>query len=140
MRERAAIRWLFGVGALYDGVLGVGFLLAGGQLFEAAGITPPNHWGYVHFPALLLILFAAMFAAIAREPEKNRGLIAYGIGLKLAYAGTVFFHWMTGGIPWIWKPFAICDLIFAAAFAWAWVASGRGASVSSLERPSPDKL
>ena len=57
---------LFYVSALYDGVLGVGFLLAAPDLFARLGIPPLEHYGYIHFAAALLIVFALMFWTIAR--------------------------------------------------------------------------
>jgi hypothetical protein len=37
----------------------------------------------------------------------------------------VSFHWFTTGIPGMWKPFCIADLIFLILFAWAWTAIGK---------------
>ena len=114
------IRWLFIVAAIYDGVLGLVFLGGAPAMFERAGVTPPNHFGYVHFPALLLVLFAAMFAQIARDPVRWRALIPYGCGLKVAYCGVVFFHLAGDAMPSMWIPFAWADLAFLALFALAW--------------------
>ena len=111
---------LFIVGAIYDGLLGAAFLFGGGAVFERFGVTPPNHPGYVQFPAALLLIFAAMFIAIAVNPVRNRNLIPYGILLKVSYCGVVGYHWMTTGVPGIWKPFCILDLVFLVAFACAW--------------------
>ena len=44
-------------------MLGLVFLLSPGWVFHAFAVTPPNHMGYVQFPAALLIVFAIMFAA-----------------------------------------------------------------------------
>jgi hypothetical protein len=111
---------LFAIAAVYDGLLGLVGLLATGWFFELFGVTPPNHPGYVQFPAALLVVFAMMFVAVARNPAKNRDLIPYGMLLKVSYAGVVLFHWLTAGLPWVWKPFAICDLVFLALFWWAY--------------------
>jgi hypothetical protein len=119
---------LFIVAALYDGVLGAAFLFASGCVFNWFGVVPPNHPGYAQFPAALLVIFAAMFAAIAKDPVRNRGLIPYGILLKVSYCGVVMFHWFTAGLPNMWKPFCIADLVFLVLFVWAWTALGRAAS------------
>lgn len=111
---------LFGIAAVYDGLLGLAFLFATGTVYDYAGVTPPNHPGYVQFPAALLIVFALMFSAIARDPLRNLNLIPYGILLKAAFCGVVFFHWFTTGIPWMWKPFALFDLVFLLLFAGAY--------------------
>lgn len=114
------IKWLFRVAALYDGILGLIFLFFWRVLFSAFDVTPPNHAGYVQFPALLLIIFAALFLQIARDPVANRSLIAYGIALKASYSGTVFWHALNTGIPsmWVWP--AWFDLGFLVLFIVAW--------------------
>jgi len=125
MRNAGLIRLLFVVAGCYDGVLGMAFLLAGPAIFSRFGVQPPGHWGYLQFPALLLLIFALMFFAVALRPTENRGLILYGILLKIGYSGLVVFHWATGGIPGMWKVPAIVDLLFVAAFVWAYRAIGR---------------
>jgi hypothetical protein len=114
------VRALFFVAALYDGVLGVAFLVAPAAVFSGFGVTPPNHWGYVQFPAALLVTFALMFLTVARDPEGNRNLIPYGVLLKLSYCGIVFGYWFAAGIPGMWKPFAVADLAFLLLFVWAY--------------------
>jgi hypothetical protein len=121
------IRWiqaLFGLAALYDAVLGIVFLVAGPWVYDKFQITYPNHWGYIHFPAALLIVFALMFLAIACNPQRNRNLIPYGIGLKVAYCAVTIGHWAATDLPGMWKPFVIIDLVMAVLFVWAWVAIG----------------
>ncbi|MCA9094002.1 MAG: hypothetical protein KDA68_10975 [Planctomycetaceae bacterium] len=113
------IRKLFAVAALYDGFLGVLFLLIPGSVFYLFSITPPNHFGYVQFSAALLIIFGLMFLKIALDPRENASLILYGILLKISYCGLTFYYWFGEGIPWIWKPFAIFDLIMLVLFIWA---------------------
>lgn len=121
MKTKTSIKLLFCVAAIYDGLLGAAFLFASSTLFEWFGVTPPNHYGYVHFPAALLIVFAVMFLAIAMNPVRNRNLIPYGMLLKVSYCGVVLFHWLTAGIPNMWKPFCLLDLVFLIFFVWAWV-------------------
>jgi hypothetical protein len=118
---------LFVVAALYDGVLGLTFVLAPGLPFRLFEVTPPNHMGYVQFPAALLLIFGLMLAAVARNPIANRNLIPYGILLKVAYCSVVGRYWIAGGLPGMWKPFAIIDLVMGLLFIWAYSATGRAA-------------
>jgi len=120
VRPNTWIRILFWLAALYDGVLGVAFLLAPGYPFSVFDVTPPNHMGYVRFPAALLIVFGIMFLNIARDPVTHRDLIPYGILLKVAYCGVVFYYWAVSSLPFMWKPFAVADVIMAGLFLWAW--------------------
>ena len=116
---------LFLVAALYDGFFGVVFLAAPLYPFHLLGVTPPNHVGYVQFPAALLLIFALMFLAIACNPVRNRNLIVYGILLKCAYCGVAFGHWFASDIPTMWKPLAVTDLVMALLFILAYVVLGR---------------
>jgi uncharacterized membrane protein YfcA len=116
MKSRPAMAALFLFAAAYDGTLGLAFLVAHGTIFQWFKVTPPNHPGYIQFSGALLIVFAIMFAAIARNPQGNRNLIPYGILLKVSYCGVAFWHWSQGGIPNMWKPWAIADLVFLVLF------------------------
>jgi hypothetical protein len=117
---------LFWIAALYDGLLGLAFLAAPGPLFDLCQVAPPNHLGYVQFPAALLLIFGLMFAAIARDPAGQRQLIVYGILLKLAYCSVAGFHWAATGIPGMWKPFVVIDLVMGLLFVWAYLSLARG--------------
>jgi len=104
------IKPLYIAAGLYDGILGAFFLVAPLRLFRFCNVAPPNHIGYVQFPAMLLIIFAVMFFSIARNPSANRNLIFYGILLKFSYCSVVFFHRLFGEIPAVWMSFAYIDL------------------------------
>lgn len=109
-------KWLFYVAALYDAILGLAFIFAWPRIFQLFEVTPPNHGGYVQFPAFLLIIFAFMFLRIAQDPDGNRELIAYGMGLKVAYSGLVFWYQLTAGVPFMWIPWAWIDVVFLILF------------------------
>jgi hypothetical protein len=134
MKSARTVSWLFIVAALYDGILGLVFLLAGGDVFAWYNVTPPNHFGYVQFPGALLIVFGLMFLAVARNPAANRNLVPYGIMLKISYCGVVFYYWLRSGIPNMWKPFAICDLVFLILFVWAYSALSRAEVIESEKK------
>lgn len=119
---------IFMLSAVYDGLLGLAFMFFAPALFQAYGVTPPNHYGYVQFPAAVLIIFAIMFAVIAIDPVRNRSLMPYGALLKLSYSGIVFYYWFTTDIPDMWKPFAVADFVFMMLFIWAWFAVAKPAS------------
>lgn len=125
MNNYMPIRIGFLAAAVYEGVLGVIFTFMPLTAFARFGVTPPNHPGYVQFPALLLIIFTLMFLAVARNPGEYRCLIPYGILLKAAYSGLVFFYWFTTGVPGLWKPFAVIDFFCIPPFAWAYIHLGR---------------
>jgi hypothetical protein len=119
MKSLSSIRVLYVIAAAYDGLLGLAFLAAGPQIFARLQITPPNHWGYVHFSAGVLVIFGWMFLEIARKPLESRNLVTYGILLKACYVATVGWYWVNGDIPALWKVFAAADTLFALLFIWS---------------------
>lgn len=122
MKSLPLVRVLYAVAALYDGLLGLAFIICAPQIFLMAGITPPNHWGYVHFAAGVLVIFGWMFLRICLRPVEERNLILYGILLKVCYVATVCWHWYQGGVPDLWKWFAGADTLFTLLFLWSMAA------------------
>jgi hypothetical protein len=116
------VRVLFAVTGAYDLGLGLAFLFFGRRIFEATDTPPPNHDGYVQFGALLLAIFGVMFFAVAADPRGNRNLIPYGVMLKANYVGVVGFYWATGGVPAMFRPFAVIDAVMLALFVAAYLA------------------
>jgi hypothetical protein len=127
MKKNAWISVLFIVAGIYDGLLGLAFLLVPMRVFEWYAVTPPNHIGYVQFPAALLIVFALMFFSIAAKPLANFNLIPFGALLKLSYVIVVAIHWVPGGLPDMWKPFAVIDALFLLAFVAAYMSLRKSA-------------
>ncbi|RPJ70733.1 MAG: hypothetical protein EHM20_15215 [Alphaproteobacteria bacterium] len=113
------IKPFFVIAGLYDGILGLIFILMPFQIFNVVHVAPPNHIGYVQFPAMLLIAFAIMFFSIAKDPVKNKNLILYGILLKISYCSVIFFHSLTNNVPSIWVIFGYFDLAFLITFLMA---------------------
>jgi hypothetical protein len=107
----STVRLLFVVAGLYDFVIGLAFLFFGPQVFDAAAVPHPNHWGYLQFGSLLLIIFGVMFFAVAHNPVANRNLIPYGMLLKVSYTGLVAYYWVTTDCPFMFKPFAVIDAV-----------------------------
>src|SRR5437588_12579686 len=124
---QASIRLLFYLAALYDGILGLAFVVAHHSVLQSVNVPSPYHVGFVQFPAALLIVFAAMFLAVARRPRENRNLIPYGILLKVSYCSVVFAYWFLRRLSFIWKPFAIIDVVFGVLF---WLAYRELSSVA----------
>jgi hypothetical protein len=114
------VKIIFIIAALYDGILGLAFLFFSGPTFQFFEVTPPDHLSYVQFPAILLLIFAALFYRVAMDPIGNRFIIPYGIALKIGYSSLVFYYVLTTGIAAMWVPWAWADLVFLIAFVICW--------------------
>ncbi len=113
------VRLVFAVTGVYDLVIGLVFFLFGRQIFDMAGVTHPNHWGYVDFGSLMLIIFSLMFFAVAAYPVANRNLIPYGILLKFSYISVVCLYWFKEDVPTLFKPFVFIDAVMLILFIMA---------------------
>lgn len=119
------VKATFLIAALYDGILGLLGILFPMLAFEVFEVTPPNHIGYIQFPAILLMIFAAMFFRVSRDPVGNRFLMLCGVALKAGYSGLIFAYMLTTGIPFMWVPWAWVDLVFLVLFLISWNYTGR---------------
>ena len=126
-----SIRFLFILCGLYDFIIGLTFLCFGPQLFEAAGVPQPNHWAYIEFGSLLLMVFGLMFFTVAYDPIVNRNLIPFGVLLKLSYTGLAAYYWVTTDCPFLFKPFAIIDGVMLVLFLLAYNKCRQEASMSN---------
>ena len=117
---RSTIRLLFAIAGVYDFVIGLAFLFFGARIFDATGVPHPNHWAYIEFGSLLLIIFGIMFFAVAYDPIANRNLIVYGMLLKISYTGLVAYYWIASDCPTLFKPFAIIDAVMLVLFLLAY--------------------
>lgn len=115
------IRILFVISGLYDFAIGLTFLLAGTRLFESTGVPLPNHWAYIEFGCLQLMIFGLMFFVIAYDPVQFCHMIPFGMLLKLSYTGLCTYYWLTSDCPWLFKPFAVIDGIMFLLFVVAYV-------------------
>ncbi len=125
MKAPGWISPLFVESAIYDGVLGLLFIAVPGLAFRLYSVPPPNHMGYVQFPACLLLVFGLMFLQIAGNPAKYRHLIVYGILLKISYCAVTLVYWISSDIPGMFKPFTVIDLAMAVLFLWAYSTLGK---------------
>jgi len=121
--------------ALYDGLLGLLFLVAPSYPFQRFEVTPPNHWGYVQFPAALLLIFALMFLQAACDPARYRHLIGYGVLLKIAYCGVSGWHWLSAGIPGMWKPMTLIDAVMGLLLLCAYACAKGPPEAGDVARP-----
>jgi len=131
----ATIRLTFAIAGVYDLVIGLAFLFFGSEIFDRAEVPHPNHWGYVQFVALLLVIFGTMFFAVAYDPVANRNLMPYGMLLKLSYAGLVGYYWIATDCPLLFKPFAVIDAVMLVAFLLAYSTRPAPADAPTMTSP-----
>jgi hypothetical protein len=110
------LRLIFALAAIYDFAIGAAFLFQGPRLFDLTNVPAPNHWGYIYFGALLLMVFGLMFLAVTLDPVQHRNLIPFGTLLKASYCGVVGYYWIQTDVPDLFKPFVYADGLMFVVF------------------------
>jgi hypothetical protein len=108
------------------------FNVAGASLFafpdsvgRLAGLPGPVPHLYSWFIAFLVLLFAATYAWLARQPVIDRALVLFSAVGKSGFFVVVSLCWWLGELPLLTVFGAAGDLAFAAVFFWWLLASSR---------------
>lgn len=113
------------------------FNLGGALLFafpdsigQLAGLPTPVPRVYSASLAMLVALFAATYAWLARQPHIDRPLVTFCAVGKAGFFAVVFVCWFFGEAPGLAVLAAVGDLAFAAIFAW-WLVTTADAPASA---------
>lgn len=110
--------------------LGAAFVFAfPDSLGRLAGFPGPASLLHSTFLALLVALFGATYAWLARQPRIDRPLVGFCALGKTGFFTVAFACWLLGDLPGRGALAASADLLFAGVFAW-WLMgeSSRGAA------------
>jgi len=119
MKNVASVQFMFRHGALFN--LGAGMLLivaAHNELvasFIGLPGLPVDRWA-VHFTAMAVLVFGWMYWTIGSDPERNRGMIPFGIAGKSLTVLLIYAHWLAGDVGWRLPAIATGDAIYTVLF------------------------
>jgi hypothetical protein len=88
------------------------------SLGRLAGFPGPASPLHSTFLALLVALFGATYAWLARQPHIDRPLVGFCALGKAAFFAVAFVCWLLGALPGRGALAASADLLFAGIFAW----------------------
>ena len=114
---RRALR--FSAVANFGAALLFGFPASLGQL---AGLPAPAPRLYTTFIAVLVALFGATYAWLARQPHIDRPLVAFSALGKTSFFVVVLLTWLFGDVSGRALLAGAGDLVLATLFAW-WLVS-----------------
>ncbi len=110
-------RSFFLLAALYDGVLGLAFLVAFGPLYAALGAAPPADPVYLRLIAAFVAVQGLGYWFVARAPRRNVDLVKVGAVYKAAYIVVALLARAEGDLPHaVFAGFAAADAFFLAGF------------------------
>ena len=118
----------------FGGALLFAFPASLGQL---AGLPAPVPRLYSLFLALLVALFGATYAWLARQPSIDRPLVAFSALGKSTFFAVVSLCWLLGDVPVRAVAGAAGDLVFALIFTW-WLLAGTPAAAARPGAAQPE--
>ena len=120
------IRLAFLIGAIYDGVLGLIFLLAPRAIMTVLGIPFPENAIYLQLAAGLIALMGLLHYFVWRDRVSNADIITVLVVFKVFYVLLTILSASQGRLPHpLFGVFAVIDLLFFLVFLGALRAVGR---------------
>ena len=119
MSRRGYYKTLYLIAAIYDWILGFGFLFFYKPLFEIFGIVIPNNPAFLSAATLFIGLLGFILFWIYRDLDNSRRLVQYAIMFKFSYISVVLFYFITRGSDFVETFFLVFvgfDMIFAILF------------------------
>ncbi len=110
---------LYLIAALYDLILGFGFLLFYKIIYKVLGMNLPENPAYLSLCAIMIGIYGILLFMIYKNPEKSKGMIVYAILIKFAFVAVVLYYWLFVGSEYVDVPFRIIagiDLVFGLLF------------------------
>jgi len=110
---------LFLVGALYDIILGFGFLLFYKTIYSVLGMNLPPNPAYLSMCAMLISIYGILLFMIYQNPRESRKMIIYSSLIKFGFVAVVLYYWLFVGAEYVDMPFRILgaiDLVFGLLF------------------------
>jgi hypothetical protein len=108
-------------------LLGAATIVSPQRLGAVWGMPAPVPSFYTTHLALIVVLFAGVYAWLARAPEPSRALVAVATWGKLQFFAVYLGYWLAGQLPGRAVVSASGDLILGLVFAWwLWATRGRG--------------
>ena len=107
------------IAALYDFILGFGFLLFYKIIYKVLGMNLPENPAYLSLCAAMIGIYGILLFMIYKNPEKSRNMILYAILIKFAFVAVVLYYWLFVGAEYVDVPFRIIagiDLVFGLLF------------------------
>lgn len=110
---------LYLLAALYDIILGFGFLFFYKIIYDVLGMNLPSNPAYLSMCAMLIGIYGILLFMIYQDPKNSRKGIIYVSLIKFGFVAVVLYYWLFMGNEYVDLPFRILagvDLIFGLLF------------------------
>lgn len=119
MDKKTYYKYLFIIGAIFNWILGVRFILTSilyPAIFEEFGTSYPPTLFFLHSLLVLIITFGIGYFIVGMDITKNHGCVILGIVSKLLFFMMCVIYFLLGDIYVIIVILGSLDFIFACLF------------------------
>lgn len=107
---------VFLVAAIYDFVLGFGFLFLYKPIYSYFNIAMPVYPMYLQLASAFVIAMGVGYYFVYRNLYRNIDLVKLGIVYKFVYSGFAIYFFMLGAAHILFLWFGVFDVIFLVLF------------------------
>ncbi|MFX0064200.1 MAG: hypothetical protein ACFFC7_18665 [Candidatus Hermodarchaeota archaeon] len=119
MERRDYYRYLFLIGAIWNWLIGVIFIVASiflTDVYTMFGTQEPLSLVWFHIFFIFVIIFGIGYFWVGQDIDKNHGIVKMGIIAKLSVVVVFFYYVLIGDFNLLAMGPPIVDLIFAILF------------------------
>jgi hypothetical protein len=119
MNKERYYEWLFKVGAVFNWIMAVSFLvgsLAVADIFALFGTTDPPTLFFLHALLGLIFVYGIGYYMVGQDITKNRGIVWLGVLSKLSFFSFCVTYFLLGDLSFIIVVFGSFDFFFACLF------------------------
>lgn len=129
--------WLFGMAAIVNLSVAIGFLVAPGPIEALIGLDPVRGTNlvFLNFVAMVVGLFGYSYVRIALDPVRFRPQILIGALGKLLAELSALAPWLRGEITFLLPAVLLIDVVFALLFLDYLRRTGEQSMPAALTRP-----
>ncbi|TFG09713.1 hypothetical protein EU538_04145 [Candidatus Thorarchaeota archaeon] len=119
MNKESYYEWLFKVGAVFNWIMAVSFLVgsvAVADIFALFGTTDPPTLFFLHALLGLIFVYGIGYYMVGQDITKNRGIVWLGVLSKLTFFAFCVIYFLLGDLSLIIVVFGSFDFFFACLF------------------------
>jgi hypothetical protein len=119
MSKEIYYKWLFIIGALFNWIMAVSFLVGSvaiPEIFSLFGTANPPTLFFLHALLGLIFVYGIGYFIVGQDIHNNRGIVWLGVLSKLTFFGFCVIYFLLGDLSFIIVAFGSFDFVFACLF------------------------
>jgi len=119
MNKASYYKWLFTIGAVFNWIMAVSFLVGSvaiPDIFGLFGTSSPPTLFFLHALLGLIFVYGIGYFIVGQDINKNRGIVWLGVLSKLSFFMFCVIYFLLGDLQFTIVVFGSFDFFFACLF------------------------